>query len=48
MTTAHSGGANFAHVDGHVQWYTEKQGFLTKSGGYEPGVNTRWSSPGYW
>ena len=48
MTTAHSGGANFAHVDGHVQWYTEKQGFLTKSGGYEPGVNIRWSSPGYW
>ncbi len=48
MVTAHSGGANFAHVDGHVQWYTAKQGFMTKSGGYEPGVNHRWSAAQVW
>ena len=45
-TTAHSGGCNFAHVDGHVQWYTQKQGFMTSSAEYEPGVNTRWSPGG--
>ena len=48
MTTAHNGGANFAHVDGHVEWRPEQDGFMRASGSTPSTVAARWSNAVCW
>ena len=48
MTTAHKGGANFAHVDGHVEWRPEQDGFMRASGTTPSNVAARWSNAVCW